>query len=80
MPRRINNTLVPRNPTARTLANCRGGAHQKSRSSARQERREALRGHLDDWREELEFERQLSQASPIEAGSDSEPADQLGRP
>jgi len=60
MPKRINNTTAPRNHIARALAQRGGGgAHQSSRSGQRQQSRAALQGKLDDWREELEFEREL---------------------
>jgi len=60
MPRVIGNTLVPRNPVAKTLRNQRGGAHTESRSAVRQQKRQSLRQELDDWREELDFERRVS--------------------
>ena len=60
MPRRIGNTTVPRNHVARSLMLRRGGAHQRSRTSERQQNRARVRELTDDWREELEFEREVS--------------------
>lgn len=60
MPRQIGNTMVPRNPVAKSLKNQRGGAHTQSRTAVRQQKRQSLRQELDDWREELDFERKVS--------------------
>ncbi len=76
MPRRINNTIVPRNPVAKTLATRRGGVHEQSRSAARQRSRASLQNQLTDWREELEFEREISDYQHVEVGSADEPTEQ----
>lgn len=64
MPRRVigtNGTMttVPRNPVARSPLLRKGGAHQDTKTSQRRNARHALEGQLEDWREELEFERSL---------------------
>jgi len=64
MPSRINKNLIlpslkPRNPVARSPLLRRGGAHQTSKTSLRRDARQALDTQLDDWREDLEFERSL---------------------
>ena len=64
MPSRINKNLIlpslkPRNPVVRSPLLQRGGAHQTSKTSLRQGARQALETQLDDWREDLEFERSL---------------------
>jgi len=56
MPRRIGNTLVPRNPVAQVASNRCSGAHQRGRTAERQESRAQVRKFTDDWREELAFE------------------------
>lgn len=69
MPRRIGNTLAPRNPVARALASRGGGgAHQTNRTSQRQQSRAAVQNEIDDWREDLEFERSLSKQQTDDAG------------
>jgi len=60
MPRIIGTTLVPRNPAAKALQEKRGGAHKQSTTTVRQRRRQHLRQALDDWRDDLEFERRVS--------------------
>lgn len=64
MPRTVRgestiSTVVPRNPVARSPLLRKGGVHEKSKTAKRQQNRGALRVQLDDWREELEFERSL---------------------
>lgn len=67
MPRRIGSTLVPRNPVARTLATRRGGAHDTSKSSERRNVRNHLNDQLENWREDLEFERELKEPKEAES-------------
>lgn len=50
---------VPRNPVARSPLMRKGGVHEKSKTAKRQSSRQLLNTQLDDWREELEFERSL---------------------
>lgn len=52
-------TTVPRNPVARSPLLRKGGAHQETKTNQRRDARRALEGQLEDWREELEFERSL---------------------
>lgn len=59
MPRRIGNTIVPRNPVARAATNRRAGVHERSRTAQRQQSRARVRELTEDWREELEFEREV---------------------
>ncbi len=60
MPRRIENTIAPRNPVARALANRGGGGvHQQKRTRERRQGRIGAQNNLDNWREDLEFERSL---------------------
>ncbi len=64
MPRRIISnsgvtTQVPRNPVARSPLLKKGGAHEPSKTNERRNAKHALEMQLEDWREELEFERSL---------------------
>lgn len=66
MPRRITTTaglqgttLVPRNPVARSPLLRKGGAHQQTKTNQRRNASQALEGQLEDWRDDLEFERSL---------------------
>ncbi len=64
MPRRIVSSLgvitqVPRNPVARSPLLKKGGAHEPSKTNQRRNAKHALETQLEDWREELEFERSL---------------------
>jgi len=73
MPKLIGNTITPRNPVARALANRGGsGAHQAAPSGHRQRSKTAVRNDIEDWRDDLEFERSLKQ--DLEEGSDYEPS------
>ena len=62
MPKTIGNTLVPRNPVARS-SNHRGGVHTQSKTSERRSTREALKKETESWREDLEFERDLKRSN-----------------
>lgn len=59
MPTKPKGTLVPRNPVARSPLLRKGGAHEKSKTSQRRQQRAAIQTQLEDWREDLEFERSL---------------------
>lgn len=79
MPRRIGNTVAPRNPVARALANRGGGgAHQANRTSQRQQSRAAVQSDVDDWREDLAFERSLSIQNDTSSRSDNRDKDDSG--
>jgi len=59
MSKKIGTTLVPRNPVARSPLLKRGGAHTQSKTSARRQVRQTIESQLEDWRDDLEFERSL---------------------
>lgn len=59
MPRRIGNTIVPRNSVARVANNRRAGAHQRSCTAQRLQSRAWVRELSEDWREELAVEREV---------------------
>ncbi len=48
-----------RNPVARSPLLRKGGVHEKSATAKRQGGKQHLQQSLDDWREELEFEREF---------------------
>lgn len=48
-----------RNPVARSPLLRKGGVHEKSKSAKRQQQKLSDNHLLDDWREELEFEREM---------------------
>ena len=58
-------TIVPRNPVARSPLLRKGGVHEKSKTAKRRQTSQALKVQLEDWREELEFERDLRSNSII---------------
>lgn len=58
-------TVVPRNPVARSPLMKKGGVHEKSKTAKRRENNQALKSQLEDWREELEFERSLRSNSGL---------------
>ena len=58
-------TVVPRNPVARSPLMRKGGVHEKSKTAKRRENNQALKSQLEDWREELEFERSLRSNSDL---------------
>ena len=58
-------TVVPRNPVARSPLMKKGGVHEKSKTAKRRENNQALKSQLEDWREELEFERSLRSNSNL---------------
>ena len=58
-------TVVPRNPVARSPLMKKGGVHEKSKTAKRRESSQALKSQLEDWREELEFERSLRSNSNL---------------
>lgn len=68
MPRRVGNTIVPRNPVARSASMRRGGVHARGRTAERMGSRARVRELTEDWREELEFEREVR----VDQGDDDE--------
>jgi len=59
MPTKDRGTITPRNPVVRSPLMRKGGVHEKGKTAKRQQSRQALNAQLDDWREEVEFERSL---------------------
>lgn len=55
----MSQTLKPRNPVARSLLLRKGGVHQKSATAKRQHVRTGLNRQLDDWEDDLAFEREM---------------------
>lgn len=56
MPRRIGNTIVPRNQVAQSPLMKKGGVHKKNTTAKRRQVREEIETELEDWREAMEFE------------------------
>ena len=56
MPITFKNIVVPRNPVARSPLLRKGGVHEKTATAKRQQCREAVRGQLENWREDVAFE------------------------
>lgn len=54
MTKKVGNTLVPRNPVAKSLLMKRCGALAAKQSTQRSASREALQAELGDWREDPE--------------------------
>lgn len=69
MPRKVDNTIVPRNPVAPAASQRRAGVHERSRSAERQQQRHHVKSMTEDWREDLEFEESLKSD---ERGADEE--------
>ena len=59
MVNKTRGTIVPRNPVVRSPLMKKGGVHEKSKTAKRRQNSQALKAQLEDWREELEFERSL---------------------
>lgn len=59
MPRRIGNTIVPRNPVAQSASTRRAGVHERGRTAERQRSRARVRDLTEDWREAVAFEREV---------------------
>lgn len=63
MPKKIGTTIVPRNPVARSPLLKKGGAHQVTKTVERRNNRQAVESLLEDWRDDLNFERSLKDES-----------------
>jgi hypothetical protein len=63
MPKKIGTTIVPRNPVARSPLLKKGGAHQVTKTTDRRNTRQAVKSQLEDWRDDLAFERSLMDES-----------------
>lgn len=59
MPGQIANTIVPRNQVAQSPLMKKGGVHEKSATSKRRESKAIVEAELEDWREAVEFEREV---------------------
>lgn len=66
MPTKNSGTRVPRNPVALSPLLRKGSVHEKSKTAKRQQTRQVLGQQLDNWREELEFEREMRSDSDIQ--------------
>ena len=66
MPKKIGTTFVPRNPIARSPLLKKGGAHQTTKTTDRRNTRQVVKSQLDDWRDDLQFERSLKDESSQE--------------
>ena len=55
----MSDKLKRRNPVARSPLLRKGGVHEKSVSAKRRQQKLSDNCLLDDWREELEFEREM---------------------
>ena len=63
MPNTFKNFVVPRNPVARSPLLRKGGVHEKTATAKRQQCREAVRGELDNWRDDVAFEAEVRSPS-----------------
>jgi hypothetical protein len=61
----LKNTVVPRNPVARSPLLRKGGVHEKTATAKRQQCRDAIRGQLDNWREDVAFEAEVHPAVDV---------------
>jgi len=52
-------TLKPRNPVAQSPLMRKGGVHEKGATAKRQQTRTKLTQQLDDWQDDLAFEREM---------------------
>ena len=66
MPKKIGTTIVPRNPVARSPLLKKGGAHQVTKTTDRRNTRQAVKSQLEDWRDDLAFERSLKDQSSFD--------------
>ena len=55
----MSQTLKPRNPIAQSPLLRKGGVHEKSATAKRQQTRIGLNRQLDDWQDDLAFEREM---------------------
>jgi hypothetical protein len=49
----------PRNPAARSPLMKKGGVHEKTKTSKRRSSKESVKGDLEDWRDDVKFERSV---------------------
>lgn len=55
----MSHVLKPRNPVARSPLLRKGGVHEKNATAKRQQSRVMLNQQLEDWQDDLAFEREL---------------------
>ena len=64
----MNSTLKPpfkpRNPVAQSPLLKKSGPHRKSKTGIRQASRQSLQHSMEDWRDDLEFEKSLKDEWP----------------
>ena len=58
----MSQVLKPRNPVARSPLMRKGGVHEKSATAKRQQAREGLNRQLNDWQDDLAFEREMQES------------------
>ena len=54
-----NPAIKPRNAAARSPLMKKGGVHEKTKTSKRRASKESVKGDLEDWREDVKFERSV---------------------
>ena len=52
-------TIKPRNTAACSPLMKKGGVHEKTKTSKRRASKESVKGDIEDWREDVEFERSV---------------------
>ena len=55
----MSQVLKPRNPVARSPLLRKGGVHEKNATAKRQQTRMGLNRQLDNWQDDLAFEREM---------------------
>lgn len=63
--------IKPRNLVACSPLMKKGGVHQKSQSALRSQKRQHLLSQLEDWQDDLAFERELKQSITYPDDSDA---------
>ena len=63
--------IKPRNLVACSPLMKKGGAHQKSQSALRSQKRQQMLSQLEDWQDDLAFERELKQIITYPDDSDA---------
>ena len=63
--------IKPRNPIACSPLLKKGGVHQKTQSALRTQKRQQLLSQLEDWQDDLAFERELKQGITYQDDSDA---------
>lgn len=63
--------IKPRNLVACSPLMKKGGVHQKSQSALRSQKRQQLLSHIEEWQDDLAFERELQQSITHQDDSDA---------